>query len=67
MDFGMLICGDANEDNESEDSGGPLCKDGPADPCNDDWTSRTRSAGGAQRKLLPRLGKSVAPLGACTL
>ncbi|KAJ1082958.1 hypothetical protein NDU88_003119 [Pleurodeles waltl] len=67
VDSRTLIRGDTKEDDESEDGGGPIRKDGPADPSNDDRTARTSGAGGAQRKLQPRLGKSVAPSGAWTL
>ncbi|KAJ1097668.1 hypothetical protein NDU88_002785 [Pleurodeles waltl] len=67
MDFRKLILGDEKEDDESKASSGPLGKDGPADPNKDDWTARTSGAGGTQRKLWPRLRKSVAPSGVCTL
>ncbi|KAJ1172771.1 hypothetical protein NDU88_004613 [Pleurodeles waltl] len=67
VDFGTLIRGDTKEDDESKGSGGPLCKEGPADPNKDDWATRTSGAGGAKRKLWPRFGKSVAPSVVCTL
>ncbi|KAJ1172464.1 hypothetical protein NDU88_004311 [Pleurodeles waltl] len=41
VNLGGLTRGDAKEDDESKDSGGPLCKDGPADCNNDDWMRRT--------------------------
>ncbi|KAJ1180786.1 hypothetical protein NDU88_006002 [Pleurodeles waltl] len=55
MEFGTRICRDEEKDDEFEDSGGPLGKDGPADPNKDDWTAQTSGAGGAQCKL--HLGK----------
>ncbi|KAJ1123435.1 hypothetical protein NDU88_001904 [Pleurodeles waltl] len=64
VDSRTLIRGDTKEHDENEDGGGPIYNDGPADSSNDDWTARTSGAGGAQRKLQPRLGKSVAPSGA---
>ncbi|KAJ1151653.1 hypothetical protein NDU88_004433 [Pleurodeles waltl] len=62
---GTRIREDAKEDNESDDSSGPLCKDGPAD-CNDDWTMHQ------WRRRRPEqapatLRESVAPSGSCNL
>ncbi|KAJ1141174.1 hypothetical protein NDU88_007509 [Pleurodeles waltl] len=59
-----LSWGNEKEDGDNEDSGGSLTTDGPAEDHTDDWTTRTSGAGGAQRKLRPRLGKSMAPSGA---
>ncbi|KAJ1163457.1 hypothetical protein NDU88_003915 [Pleurodeles waltl] len=52
---------------KNEDGGGTIPKDGPAESSNDDWTARTSSPGGAQRKLWPISGKSVAPSGVWTI
>ncbi|KAJ1208307.1 hypothetical protein NDU88_003693 [Pleurodeles waltl] len=63
VDWRTLIGGDGKEGKDNEDGGGPLPTDGPAECSNYDWTAKTRGAGGAQCKLRPRLGKSVAPSG----
>ncbi|KAJ1167099.1 hypothetical protein NDU88_007492 [Pleurodeles waltl] len=51
------------EDGDNEESRGYPNTDGPAETHTDDWTARTSGVGGAQCKLRPRLGKSVAPSG----
>ncbi|KAJ1153857.1 hypothetical protein NDU88_006615 [Pleurodeles waltl] len=58
VDWGTLIHGDVKEDEHNEDGGGPLPTDSPAEYSNDDRTARTSGAGGAQRNLRPRSGKS---------
>ncbi|KAJ1089112.1 hypothetical protein NDU88_002265 [Pleurodeles waltl] len=63
VDWRTLICDDRKEDEDNEDGGGPLPTDSPAEYSTDDQTARTSGAGGTQRKLRPRLGKSVAPSG----
>ncbi|KAJ1204820.1 hypothetical protein NDU88_000258 [Pleurodeles waltl] len=59
-----LSWGNEKEDGDNAEASGFLTTDSPAEDRTDDWATRTSSAGGAQRKLRPRLGKSVAPLGA---
>ncbi|KAJ1174559.1 hypothetical protein NDU88_006380 [Pleurodeles waltl] len=44
VNLGGLTWEDAKEDDKSEDSGGPLCNDGPADCNDDDWTRRTETS-----------------------
>ncbi|KAJ1162217.1 hypothetical protein NDU88_002689 [Pleurodeles waltl] len=51
--------GEDEEDNQG--SRGNTNADFPAEVPTEEWTSRTSGVGGAQRKLRPRLGKSVAP------
>ncbi|KAJ1218901.1 hypothetical protein NDU88_006472 [Pleurodeles waltl] len=49
------------EDGDNEESRVYSNTDSPAETHTDDWTTRTSGAGGAQHRLRPRLGKSVAP------
>ncbi|KAJ1178639.1 hypothetical protein NDU88_003882 [Pleurodeles waltl] len=48
---------------DNKSSRGNSDTDCPADTHTEDWTSRPSGAGGAQHKLRPRFGKSVAPSG----
>ncbi|KAJ1217321.1 hypothetical protein NDU88_004915 [Pleurodeles waltl] len=43
VNLGRFTWEDAKEDNEGEESGGPLYKDGPADCNSDDRTRRTEA------------------------
>ncbi|KAJ1134967.1 hypothetical protein NDU88_001413 [Pleurodeles waltl] len=43
VNLGGLTRGDAKEGDESDDSGGPPCKNGPGDCKNDNWTRRTEA------------------------